>query len=177
MKKKFLIGVGLTLIVSLAGAALAVGAQENSPESTIVKRFEPDNRPWKETETKEVLDRVYAEWEKGKNKLAQRQFVANENEWKLYAGFDIGKDYTNQLSEVEAQSFHMSLFEAKKAYKAGDSAYGILINSDNSEAKVIWQRADGKLHVADLKKDDQKNTFSYSNDSSKWNLADAVDLD
>ncbi|MCM3273303.1 hypothetical protein [Paenibacillus elgii] len=71
----------------------------------------------------------------------------------------------------------MSLFEAKKAYKPGDSAYGILINNKNSEAKVIWQRADGKLHVADLKKDDQKTSLSSSNDSPKWNLANAVDLD
>ncbi|WP_088830749.1 hypothetical protein [Paenibacillus tyrfis] len=177
MKKKLLVGIGLTLIVSLAGAAFAVGAQENSSESTIVKRFEPDDRPWKETETKEVLDRVYAEWEKGKQKLTQKQLVANDNEWKLYAGFDIGKDYTNQLSEVEAQSFQMSLFEAKKAYKPGDSAYGILINNNNSEAKVIWQRADGKLHVADLKKDEQKPSLSHSNDSPKWNLANAVDID
>ncbi|KZE72640.1 hypothetical protein AV654_33275 [Paenibacillus elgii] len=177
MKKKLLVGIGLTLVVSLAGAALAVDAQDNVPENTINKRFEPDDRPWKETEAKEVLDRVYAEWEKGKQKLTQKQLLANENEWKLYAGFDIGKDYTDQLSKVEAQSFHISLCEAKKAYKPGDSAYGIFINNKNSEAKVIWQRADGKLHVADLKKDDQKTSLSSSNDSPKWNLADAVDLD
>ncbi|MNC63486.1 hypothetical protein D3C75_1136090 [compost metagenome] len=77
----------------------------------------------------------------------------------------------------------MALDEAKKVYQPGDSQYGILLSNDEKTAKVIWERANGDIHVAELsslKTLNNEKSLVAAEDSSvrtnKWTLASEEDL-
>lgn len=106
---------------------------------------------WEETEKKEVVSKLYDTWNKAISKLASKDGTSfSINDFDLYYGLDIGKHFTKDLSNTEAQSFHMSLNEAKKEYQRGDYGYGILLSKDKSSAKVIWELVSGAVHIAQL---------------------------
>ncbi|MDU0204898.1 hypothetical protein ACYEXS_35115 [Paenibacillus sp. MAH-36] len=107
--------------------------------------------PAEQQQKKEVVDRLYKSWENGIIKIEESEGEKFKRvDWDLIYGVDIDRHFTNQLSDVEAQSFFMALDEAKKAYKTGDSQYGILLSKDHKAARVVWERSSGGFHIADI---------------------------
>lgn len=147
--------------ISIAGTILCLVAlspvyashfQFEKSENTV-KEGKPIPTTWEESETKEVVDMLYASWHRGIDRLAAQEAASfNKNDFTLYFGFDIQKQYTHRLSNTEHQSFHMTVNEAKKSYEKGDKAYGILLSSDERNAIIIWERNTGITHVAKMEK-------------------------
>ncbi|MDQ0874310.1 hypothetical protein QFZ77_002969 [Paenibacillus sp. V4I3] len=138
-------GAVIAGILSLTPAFATSTPKENATTIKVV------TVPAEQQQKKEVVDRLYKSWENGIIKIEESKGEKfKKDDWDLIYGVDIDRHFTNQLSDVEAQSFFMALNEAKKAYKTGDSQYGILLSKDHKAARVVWERSNGSFHIADI---------------------------
>ncbi|MBP1990490.1 hypothetical protein [Paenibacillus eucommiae] len=169
IKKWFAFGIATFVLTGAFSISTALAA--STPR--VIKQFDPVTIPFEQKQKKEIVDRLYKSWAKGIDTIKKFQGDEfKENEWKLVYGFDIDFHFTNNLSTTEAQSFFMALDEAKKAYKKGDFQYGILLNKDLNSAKIIWERTDGSIHVAELSKasEENQNQNTSSPNTPVWSL-------
>ncbi|MDR6550780.1 hypothetical protein [Paenibacillus qinlingensis] len=163
------------LALTPAFATSTTSTTSTPKEKEHTTTFKVVTVPAEQHQKKEVVERLYKSWGNGISKIEEsygEEF--KKDDWDLIYGVDIDKHFTNQLSDVEEQSFFMALNEAKKAYKTGDSQYGILLRKDHKAARVVWERSNGNFHIADIVLK-TKSTI-WNTDEHIWTLADQAEL-
>ncbi|MDD9266162.1 hypothetical protein ACFPES_03855 [Paenibacillus sp. GCM10023248] len=177
MNKKLISIMSIGAIITGIVALTPVFAESNVNPERVSKVV---TVPAEQQQKKEVVDRLKKSWAKGIAKIEQSKGQTfKKEEWDLIYGVDVDFHFTNNLSATEAQSFFMALDLAKKEYKAGDSQYGILLNKDHKSARIIWERANGGFHIADISIKTETRTLENDPNVSKnpvWSLTSQEEL-
>ncbi|MBV6716619.1 hypothetical protein [Paenibacillus chitinolyticus] len=118
--------------------------------------------PYKEFSDPNVYSKLEASWNKAvqalhtkpskeANQVLKQPAAFAQIQWNLIAGSDIEAEFESKLSRNEASSFNEVFITATRGLKPGDLMYALLLRDNKAEAKVVWQRANGDIHVSHLR--------------------------
>ncbi|EGL18602.1 MULTISPECIES: hypothetical protein [unclassified Paenibacillus] len=113
--------------------------------------------PYKEFSDASVYSKLETSWNKAIQALGTSSSDSNQpaafaqEQWNLIAGPDIEAEFESKLSRNEASSFNEVFITAARGLKPGDLMYALLLKGNKAEAKVVWQRANGDIHVSHLR--------------------------
>ncbi|MFC9778279.1 hypothetical protein [Paenibacillus chitinolyticus] len=118
--------------------------------------------PYKEFSDSRVYSKLESSWNKAVQALhtkpskeadqdSKQPAAFAQEQWNLIAGPDIEAEFESKLSRNEASSFNEVFITATRGLKPGDLMYALLLKGNKAEAKVIWQRANGDIHVSHLR--------------------------
>ncbi|MFB7816125.1 hypothetical protein ACFC0X_18305 [Paenibacillus chitinolyticus] len=118
--------------------------------------------PYKEFSDSRVYSKLESSWNKAVQALhtkpskeadqdSKQPVAFAQEQWNLIAGPDIEAEFESKLSRNEASSFNEVFITATRGLKPGDLMYALLLKGNKAEAKVVWQRANGDIHVSHLR--------------------------
>ncbi|MFE4572611.1 hypothetical protein [Paenibacillus chitinolyticus] len=116
--------------------------------------------PYKEFSDPNVYSKLESSWNKAvqalhtkaskeANQDTKQPAAFAQEQWNLIAGPDIEAEFESKLSRNEASSFNEVFITATRGLKPGDLMYALLLKGN--KAKVVWQRANGDIHVSHLR--------------------------
>ncbi|NOU88655.1 hypothetical protein GC102_23295 [Paenibacillus sp. LMG 31460] len=160
MSKKIVATV-LTGTALVIGSVLYINNTTNasmSPEKELIKQNSINShitahKEYAQTEKKDVYDKLYKTWENATEKIISKYDKDfDKKDWELIADPDIDIRFKNMLSSQEASAYSKASIQAKEAYEMGDFLDCVLLHKDKNKAKIVWEKHDGKIHVAHLEK-------------------------
>ncbi|MEC0245810.1 hypothetical protein P4H65_08375 [Paenibacillus chitinolyticus] len=128
--------------------------------------------PYKEFSDPGVYSKLESSWSKAvqaidqktskktnqdSNQDSKQPAAFAQEQWNLIAGPDIEAEFESKLSRNEASSFNEVFITATRGLKPGDLMYALLLRDNKAEAKVVWQRANGDIHVSHLRQSKDPN--------------------
>lgn len=156
------------LLSALAAGSLYASANSRPPIDSKV--YPPSasthirvHKPYAEFEKPSVYNKLSTSWNNSVEKISKKygdQF--NPNDWELIAEPDTDIRFTNQLSSEDASAYFKASIEAKSAYRTGDLLNCLLLHKNKQAAKIVWERADGKTHVAHLKSSNRDGKIEWN---------------
>lgn len=170
--------LGITIIGSIYGSASASNPSMNDNPNNInisgrgVNSHVNVHRPYAESANKEVYEKLKKSWDKSIEKINETKSKSiNPNQWESIAEPDLDIKYLNNLTSEEASAFTKAHQDALDAYQLGDLLDVVLLNKDRTAAIIVWERANGNTHVANL---EQKVETDGKN---VWNLVSQEDIE
>ncbi|MFD7523733.1 hypothetical protein [Paenibacillus chitinolyticus] len=175
MNKKMIIGI--TTLAAVVISSTVVYAANTTPGTThadtarsFTEKFpaavapEASSKPvpYKEFSDPNVYSKLESSWNKAVQALhtkaskeasedSKQPTAFAQEQWNLIAGPDIEAEFESKLSRNEASSFNEVFITAARGLKPGDLMYALLLKGNKAEAKVVWQRANGDIHVSHLR--------------------------
>ncbi|MFS0840659.1 hypothetical protein [Paenibacillus sp. 1P03SA] len=175
MTKKVIIGITALAAVVISGTVVYAANTTNVsvPADTarsftekypaaLVPEASAKPVPYKEFSDPSVYSKLESSWNKavqaldqklakGANQDSKQPAAFAQEQWNLIAGPDIEAEFESKLSRNEASSFNEVFITATRGLKPGDLMYALLLRDNKAEAKVVWQRANGDIHVSHLR--------------------------
>ncbi|MCY9592239.1 hypothetical protein PC41400_28540 [Paenibacillus chitinolyticus] len=127
-------------------------APEASSKPVPYKEFS-DSRVYSKLESSwtKAVQALHTKASKEANQDTKQPAAFAQEQWNLIAGPDIEAEFESKLSRNEASSFNEVFITTTRGLKPGDLMYALLLKGNKTEAKVVWQRANGDIHVSHLR--------------------------
>ncbi|MEY9095958.1 hypothetical protein [Paenibacillus sp. RC84] len=175
MNKKVIIGITTLAAVIISGTVVyaantTTGSVSTDTARSFIEKYpaavapEASSKPvpYKEFSAPNVYSKLESSWNRAVQALDQKPSKeANQDskqpaafaqdQWNLIAGPDIEAEFEGKLSRNEASSFNEVFITATRGLKPGDLMYALLLHDNKAEAKVVWERANGDIHVSHLR--------------------------